>query len=137
MSTMTMSSTMSSSYGTHTRDARAARGFGPTRPVQQGARSGSVRLTRRGRAVVFALALLVVLGFGVLWAAGSVATEDAGRPEPTRVVMVAPGDTLWAIAADIADDGQVRAMVDKIEHLNALDSAVLAAGQRLRVPLHG
>lgn len=136
MSTMTMSTTMSSSYAAPAREARPVRGL-PTPPVRQVSGSGQVRLTRRGRAVVFALALLVVLGLGVLWAAGSVATEQAGQPEPTRVVMVAPGDTLWQIAADIADDGQVRAMVDKIEHLNALDSAVLESGQRLQVPLHG
>ena len=36
--------------------------------------------------------------------------------------MVGTGDTLWGIAADLADDGDVRAMVDHIEQLNALDS---------------
>lgn len=132
MSTMTMST----SRVTHIREVRAPRELGPTRPVRQGG-SGQVRLTRRGRAVVLLLALVAVMGLGVLWAAGSVATEQAGQPEPTRVVMVAPGDTLWEIASDIADAGQVRAMVDRIEELNALDSAMVEAGQRLRVPLHG
>ena len=94
-----------------------------------------MRLTRRGRLVVFALALLVVLGLGLMLAAGSVATEEPGTPEPTRVVMVGTGDTLWDIAADLADDGDVRAMVDQIERLNALDSGMVVAGQRLRVPL--
>ena len=139
MSTMTMTSTTLSdlmSSGNRSTDARAGRSLGPTRPVPQRS-TGQVRLTRRGRLVVFALALLVVLGLGVLWAAGSVATEDAGRPEPTRVVMVGSGETLWGIAAEIADDGQTRAMVEKIEDLNALDSAMVAAGQRLRVPVNG
>ena len=49
--------------------------------------------------------------------------------------MVGSGDTLWDIAADLADDGDVRAMVDRIEQLNALDSGMVVAGQRLRVPL--
>lgn len=98
------------------------------------ARSG-VRLTRRGRLVVFLLALGLVLGAGLFIAAGSVATEKAGTPEPTRVVMVGTGDTLWGIAADLAEDGDVRAMMREIERLNALDSAVLGAGQRLVVPV--
>lgn len=97
--------------------------------------SSSVRLTRRGRVVVFALALLVVLAVGLLLASGSVATDEPGTPEPTRVVVVGSGDTLWDIAAGIADDGDVRAMVDKIEKLNALDSGMVVAGQRLVVPL--
>jgi LysM repeat protein len=97
--------------------------------------ASSVRLTRRGRVVVFALALLVVLAVGLLLASGSVATDEPGTPEPTRVVVVGSGDTLWDIAAGIADDGDVRAMVDKIEKLNALDSGMVVAGQRLVVPL--
>ena len=96
-----------------------------------------MRLTRRGRLVVFVLALGLVLGLGMLWAAGSVATEKPGTPEPTRVVMVGAGETLWDIAADVADDGDIRAMVDHIERLNALESGMVRAGQRLRVPLAG
>ncbi|MDN4159970.1 LysM peptidoglycan-binding domain-containing protein [Nocardioides abyssi] len=94
----------------------------------------TVRLTRRGRLTVFLLALTAVLAAGLFIAAGSVATEEAGTPEPTRVVMVGTGETLWGIAADLADDGDVRATMREIERLNALDSAVLDAGQRLVVP---
>jgi hypothetical protein len=132
MSTMTMSA----SCATHTRAPRAAGALGPTRPAPRSG-AGPVRLTRRGRLVVLALSLLLVLGLGVCWAAGSVATERPGRPEPTRVVMVGTGETLWGIAAEIAEDGQTRAMVEKIEDLNALDSAMVEAGQRLRVPARG
>ncbi len=95
----------------------------------------TLRLTRRGRLVVFVLALLVVLGIGIVIASGSVATDKAGTPEPTRVVMVGAGETLWGIAAEVADDGDVRAMVHRIERLNSLDSALVQAGQRIRVPL--
>ena len=98
---------------------------------------GSMRLTRRGRLVVFLAALAAVLCLGIVLGAGSVASEKPGTPEPTRVVMVGSGDTLWGIAAGLADDGDVRAMVDRIERLNALDSAMVEAGQRLRVPLAG
>src|SRR4051794_24084873 len=90
---------------------------------------GPVRLTRRGRLVVLAMALLAVLAVGLFLASGSVATDRPGTPEPTRVITVDAGQTLWDIAADHAADGDVRAMVDHIEHLNALESGMLVAGQ--------
>ena len=95
----------------------------------------TVRLTRRGRAVVIVLALIAVLAVGLVVASSSVATGEAGTPEPTRVVLVGPGDTLWGIAAAVADEGEVQAMINRIEKLNALDSGLLAAGQRLLVPV--
>ena len=97
-------------------------------------RGGPVRLTRRGRLVVLAVAVLAILAVGFVLAGGSVATDEAGSPEPTRVVMVGTGDTLWDIAAGISDDGDVRAMVDRIQRLNALDSGMVVTGQRLLVP---
>ena len=96
---------------------------------------GTVRLTRRGRMVVVVLALIAVLAVGLVLASGSVATGEAGTPEPTQVVMVAPGDTLWDIAAAVAADGDVPEMINRIQELNALDSGMLAAGQRLLVPV--
>ncbi|WP_341927579.1 LysM peptidoglycan-binding domain-containing protein [Nocardioides psychrotolerans] len=94
----------------------------------------TLRLTRRGRLVVFLGSLLVVLAVGFVLASGSVATERPGTPEPTRVVLVGPGDTLWDLAADLADDGDVRSMMAEITRLNALDSGMVSVGQELRVP---
>jgi hypothetical protein len=95
----------------------------------------SVRLTRRGRLVVFLGTLLVVMLLGIVWGTGSVATEQAGTPEPTRVVQVGPGDTLYDLAAEATPEGgDVAAMVERIQRLNALDSGMLAAGQELRIP---
>ena len=106
--------------------------FAPTAPLRSRA---TVRLTRRGRVVVVVAALLVAFAIGVfVTAAGSVATQRPGSPEPTRIVQVGTGDTLWGIAADLADDGDVRAVMEEIKQLNALDSGVLQAGQRLVVP---
>lgn len=92
----------------------------------------SLRLTRRGRLVILALFVLVVFTAGILLSGGSVATE---RPEETRLVMVGTGDTLWEIAGAVAGDGDVRDMVARIQRLNGLDSSMVAAGQKLRVPL--
>lgn len=104
------------------------------RPVMAMPRRSQVRLTRRGRLVVFLFSLVLAFAIGILVAAGSVATGEAGTPEPTKIVTVGSGDTLWGIAADLADDGEVQAMMQQIERLNALDSGMLSAGQRLVVP---
>lgn len=110
--------------------------IGPAfRPAYQPpALSSTVRLTRRGRVVVLLASLILAFAVGVMVAAGSVATGEAGTPEPTKVITVGSGDTLWAIASDLADDGDVRSMMSKIESLNAMESGALAAGQRLVVP---
>ena len=113
----------------------------PTRVVRPAARRverpSTVRLTRRGRVTVLLLGLALALAGGIFLGAGSAATERPGTPEPTRVVQVGTGDTLWAIAADAAaatGEDDVRDMVDRIERLNALESGMVLAGQRLRVP---
>lgn len=97
-------------------------------------RAGGLRLTRRGRVAVFVAGLLLILGVGLALAAGSVATPEPGAAEPTTVITVGTGDTLWDIAADAAEDGRVREMISRIERLNALESTSLVAGQQLRVP---
>ena len=97
-------------------------------------RRPEVRLTRRGRVVVLLAALILAFAVGVMVAAGSVATGEAGTPEPTKVITVGAGDTLWAIASDLADDGDVRSMMSKIESLNAMETGTIDAGQRLVVP---
>jgi hypothetical protein len=93
-----------------------------------------VRLTRRGRLVLtllFVVALTVVLA---VFGATSAATGEAGEPVPTRSVVVQPGDTLWGIAAEVAEPGQVREMVHRIQELNAMSGSGVAIGQELAVP---
>ena len=94
-----------------------------------------VRLTRRGRLVVFLLALGFVLTAAIFLGTRSTATNESGPEVQTELVMVGPGETLWSIASDLAEDGEVRDMVDQIERLNALDSSMLYAGQELHVPV--
>lgn len=95
----------------------------------------TVRLTRRGRLVVFVTSMLLVLAAAFVLAGGAVGTDKAGQQVPTEIVQVAPGDTLWGIASDAATNGDVRSMMIQIERLNALESAGLQAGQKLRVPV--
>jgi hypothetical protein len=127
MSTMTMSP----AYDVRPRPAseRAAERWSGAQ------RRGQVRLTRRGRLVVFLLALAFVLAMGILLGARSIATGEAGQDQPTRVVMVDEGETLWDIAAALAEDGEVRSMMHRIEQLNGLESGMLLTGQELHVPV--
>ena len=99
--------------------------------------TSTLRLTRRGRLVVFVAGLLTILALGVIWGSGSVASGERGEAERTLVVQVQPGDTLYDLAASVTTDGDVNAMVERIEDLNRLESSYLYAGQKLRVPTGG
>lgn len=94
----------------------------------------AVRLTRRGRITIvlafLALAAALMTVFGGL----ATATREGGTPEPVRVVEVGPGDTLYGIAGDVAEPGQIREMVHHIQELNSLSGSGLTVGQRLAVP---
>ena len=95
------------------------------------------RLNRRGRLartfVVLSLAVVLASLFGLKAGAGT--TDAVGAPTSFVEVTVAPGDTLWSLAARMAESGDVRAMVDEISSVNSLTSAELQAGQKVRIPL--
>jgi len=87
--------------------------------------------------VVLVLALAVVAAIAMTLAAGSAATGEGGDPGAVEVVTVAPGDTLWDIASDVAahtGEGDVREVMEHIQQLNTLDSSMVYVGQQLRVP---
>lgn len=94
-----------------------------------------LRLTRRGRLLVFIAAMLTVLAIAVAYGATSMAANETGAPQETEVVMVGEGETLWDIAAERTTDGDVRAAMRVIEDLNALDSSRLMVGQEIHVPV--
>lgn len=106
------------------------------RPVRARSQHGQVRLTRRGRLVVLAFAFAVVIAAAVWLAAGSAATREGGGAPAVEVVTVAPGETLWGLASDVASTtgDDVRSVMEQIQQLNTLDSSMVYAGQQLRVP---
>ena len=104
----------------------------PARRTQ--ASTGQVRLTRRGRLMLFAMMLAFVLAAALTFSDISTATNEAGTEAPTETIVVQPGQTLWDIAAEHSD-GDVRKTVHELERLNALDSSMLQAGQELFVPV--
>jgi len=95
----------------------------------------SGRLNRRGRLA----RTFVVLSLTVVMAAGFASQSGAGQVEAStapsyEIVVVAPGETLWSVAAAYAT-GDVQGLVNDIREANNLSGFDLQAGQRLRVPL--
>lgn len=113
---------------------QVARRVRVTRSRSLGAARRAVRITRRGRVVLVlafvGMALALMTAFGG-WAT---ATLSGGTPEPVRVIEVAPGDTLYGIAAELAQPGEIRSMVHRIQELNSLPGAQISEGQKLAVP---
>ncbi len=110
----------------------------PVRPRQAGADPRSeapLRLTTRGRVVVVLLALLLVALPLVIGVRAAQAEAPTSAPEVERHV-VAPGETLWQIAATITRPGDdVRDVVADLVRLNALPDSSLLAGQTIVVPV--
>jgi len=97
--------------------------------------ASAVRLTRRGQVVAVLLFLGLLLAVLTVYGSHSAATGEAGAPVATRTVEVGAGDTLWGIASEVAEPGQVRDMVHQIQELNALSGASLQVGQEIAVPV--
>lgn len=97
-------------------------------------RHSAVKLSRRGRLartlVVLSLTVVMAAGFASQSGAGQV---EAGTAPSYEIVVVAPGETLWSVAAAYAT-GDVQALVNEIREVNNLKGYDLQAGQRLRVP---
>jgi LysM repeat protein len=90
-----------------------------------------IRLTRRGRLVLIALALLLA-AIAVLLVAP--ASQAAGPTGPAPTVVVERGDTLWSIAARYAPGRDPFATIDEIRQLNRLSDYTIQPGQRLTLP---
>ena len=111
----------------------------PPRPVREVRRS-TVRLTRRGRVVVFAFALVVLFGIALIGARVAFAVEGGGAeksPAPAaHTMVVGDGDTLWDISSEAVagTDASIREMEQTIKELNSLESSMLVSGQTLIIP---
>jgi LysM domain-containing protein len=123
--------------------ARPARVVRPAhRPAHRPAGHGRVRLTRRGRLVVWALAALTAAAVLIpvwLLAAGGAQAANHGLPPAAvhaglRQVVVRPGQTLWSIAMAAEPAADPRVVTQEIIQVNALSSQVLVPGESLWVP---
>ena len=97
-----------------------------------------IKLTRRGRMLVstmsFAamLAISLVSLFGIATASAK-ATNETSNSATTQIV-VAPGETLWTIAARVNPEIDPRAVIEDIKALNVIEGSEVYAGQVLLVP---
>ena len=112
-----------------------------SRQVRPGSRSAArppLRLTRRGRIVVRAIAgiVLSIIVMGVVLLADRPARAgNGGRPVSVRHHMVLPGETLIEIAADEVPGVDPRDTVARIVELNALSGSSVRAGQLIALPV--
>lgn len=101
-------------------------------------RATRLRLTVRGRrvlALIAALPAVLALVFAVLSGGAALASRGEGAPAGTfETITVAPGDSLWSIAEEVAPSHDPRDVVDELVRLNALEGAVVWVGQRLSIP---
>jgi nucleoid-associated protein YgaU len=110
----------------------------------------SAGLTRRGRLArtLLVLSLSIVLGAGFAMKAGAGDAGASGSDALSAakingssdaksyvVVTVAAGETLWSLASQMADGGDVQSLVAEIASANSLSGVDVEAGQKLRIPV--
>ena len=92
------------------------------------------RLARTGLSI--SLLVLIGAGFSTISSASDKSDVAISNSESKYVqVVVTPGESLWSIAAMLAENGQIAAVVADIVEVNGLISADVAAGSKLLVPL--
>jgi hypothetical protein len=105
-------------------------------------RSRRTRLTRRGRRLLWASVVLLVVGVVtpvlLALASGAQAANHGVPPSGVRAglrqVVVTPGQSLWSIALRAEPKADPRVVVQQIMDDNALGSQVVVPGESLWVP---
>ena len=100
-------------------------------PAQRARDSHPVRLTRRGRAVLWLLLLAVAITIAALLAPASQAAGPAAQP---RAVTVHAGDTMWSIATRALPHQAPGVAVEQIRVLNHLPDDQVFVGEQILVP---
>jgi hypothetical protein len=97
-----------------------------------------VRLTRRGRAIVTAVAVLTVGAVSMALAGAAQATGHSGAPagpgKGVARVLVQPGQNLWSLAKAYDPGTDTRIVIQEILQLNSMATDQLQPGQLLWVP---
>jgi LysM domain len=119
----------------------AARPAGAVTAARPASPPGPVRLTRRGRRVVWGLAGMVAALAAVLLslAASGGALASSHGPSGSgyqgmRQVVVEPGQTLWSLAAAADPRADPRLVIPQIVSANSLAGSTIYAGEQLWVP---
>jgi nucleoid-associated protein YgaU len=110
--------------------ARTSAGAGEAGPGEV----SRMRLTRRGRILVRALAVVLVVAGFMLVAPGLARGDGPDRPAPRVTYVVESGDTLWSIARRVAPGQDPRPVVDGLIEANHVRDG-LQVGQELSIPV--
>jgi len=104
----------------------------PQAPLAQLPRRQAAEIYRIRRLVAVALLAGVVIGV-LSFGRQADAIPTPGSPVGEAVVVVVqPGDTLWAIARSLDPQGDPRGLVDELSRL--VDASSLQPGQRIMIP---
>ena len=111
----------------------------PARPMSaRQPASPPLRLTRRGRVVVAAAAVLLVAALSLIASGAAQAISHSVSPRPAgralAQVVVRPGQSLWSVAQSADPNADTRLVIQQIVELNSLSGNTVVAGQRLWVP---
>ena len=117
----------------------AARGASPrVQAARANTAAAPLRLTRRGRVVVAAVAALLVTLLSLLATGAAQATSHSVPPRVVdrnlTQVVVQPGQSLWSVAENADPNADPRQVMQQIIELNGLTGDVIMTGQRLWVP---
>lgn len=94
-------------------------------------------LTRRGRLVLFALVVGLLLALALTVGPSTAASDASSDPVDMSKVRVKPGETVWEIASESNPGGDIRRTVDRIMKLNSLpDAGSLQGGEVIAVPVY-
>jgi multidrug efflux pump subunit AcrA (membrane-fusion protein) len=97
-----------------------------------------IKLTRRGRLVLSTVSFGIMLAisafslFGIATSSAKASNETSNSV--TTQIVVAPGETLWTIAARVNPEIDPRAVIEDIKALNVIEGSQVYAGQVLIVP---
>jgi len=123
---------------TYSSRAASSRTVRSDTPANQATAATPLRLTRRGRAVIAAAAVLLVVMVSLIATSAAQATSHSVPPRAAEQnlsrVVVRPGQTLWSVAESVDPNADTRLVIQQIVELNGLTNDVVQVGQRLWVP---
>ena len=103
-------------------------------PLRMARRGGAVRVTRRGRVLLLAILVTLLVTAFSLGRVGSQAATTAQATPVLQQTTVHAGETLWAVARRIAPGNDPREVVQQLRSLNHLERTSLQIGQQLLLP---
>jgi hypothetical protein len=91
-------------------------------------------MTARGRAVLLTIIAAPLVAVALFMGLGSGAASGSTSSQPLHKVTVVGGETLWALAGQIAPKSDPRDVIANIMSVNRMTTAEIQPGERLLIP---